>query len=74
METGGCGNELSSIRIDRSYPSERASDSVSIPQWPKYGQPAEQFYQAPGEGTKAFLPPLHSNVLSVQIITNLCLV
>lgn len=72
METGGCGNELSSIRIDRSYPSERASDSASIPQRPKYGQPAEQFYQTPGEGTKAFLQPLLSNVLSVQIITNLC--
>ena len=72
METGECGNELSGIRIDRSYPSERASDSASVLQWPKYGRPAEQFYQTPGEGTKAFLQPLHSNVLSVQIMTILC--
>ena len=73
VKTGRCGNELSSIRIDRSYPSERTSDSASTPQSFKCGQLAEQLYQTPGELTKAFLQPLNCNVLLVQIITNLCL-
>ena len=68
------GNELSSIRIDRSYPSKRTSDSASTPQSFKCGQLAEQFYQTPGELTKAFLQPfINCNVLLVAIIRILCL-
>ena len=67
------GNELSSIRIDRSYPSERTSDSASTPQGLHCGQLAEQFYQTPGELTKALLQPFNCNVLLVQIIRILCL-